>query len=157
MATQRSTARTTRHMSIKGYVTTDHGRLDSLLAQLARRVASGRLAGALATFRGLHAGFARHIRMEENVLFPLFEALTGIVGGATEAMRAEHRVHEGILQGMLEALEADDASAFLARYQSLQELVPPHRSKKENILYPVLDGVLPPDKRALVIERLERE
>ena len=71
------------------YFSADHDRLDALFAFTLRihQVAPEK---ALDTFNVFHQGLLTHIVWEEQVLFPIFEAQTGITEGPTRVMRMEH-------------------------------------------------------------------
>ncbi|MGH7673776.1 MAG: hemerythrin domain-containing protein, partial [Gemmatimonadales bacterium] len=69
----------------------DHRRLDGILADAKRRLAAGDVARARVRFAEFRSGLERHIAMEEEIVFPAFEALSGAAGGGpTRVMRAEH-------------------------------------------------------------------
>src|SRR3989304_3638212 len=73
-----------------GYQSRDHGWLLSALSEAERLLGSGALGDARARFATVAAAPERHIGLEEELLFPLFEVKTGLVGGPTARMREEH-------------------------------------------------------------------
>jgi hemerythrin-like domain-containing protein len=117
----------------------DHRRLDAILADAKRWFAAGDLPRASARFAAFRDGLERHIAVEEEVLFPCFESLTGAAGGPTQVMRMEH--------GELRQLMAEVA-ASLARGADEERATPlaaltariyAHNGKEERILYPAVD------------------
>src|SRR5215208_4062118 len=103
-----------RFDSITRYLSWDHDRLDGLLSEATQRVAEGDLSQALSLFTAFDDGLRRHIRLEEELLFPLFESRTGMRNGPTATMRAEHRVIEGEITRMRRGLDNGDAAEYAA-------------------------------------------
>jgi uncharacterized protein (DUF2249 family) len=77
----------------------DHDRLDAIWREVFEARRGGDYAGAREAFARFELGLRRHIRFEEELLFPAFEAAAGMPpeGGPTGVMRAEHREIEAIL------------------------------------------------------------
>jgi len=83
-----------------------------------------------------------HFDAEENLLFPAFEAATGMSGGPTQIMRMEHGQMRELL-GQLESAErARDAETFAGVAETLLIMMQQHNMKEENILYPMCDQAL---------------
>ncbi|AUH50784.1 hemerythrin [Chromobacterium sp. ATCC 53434] len=95
---------------------------------------------AFAAMRGEMEG---HFQLEEERLFPAFEQASGMRGGPTVVMRAEHAQMRQLLDGMAEALAAGDGDGFLAEADTLLILTQQHNMKEENILYPMCEQCLP--------------
>jgi iron-sulfur cluster repair protein YtfE (RIC family) len=93
---------------------------------------------------------ARHIELEEDVLFPAFEAATGMTRGPTGVMRMEHaRMREAFAQ-MHAAIAARDAAQYRDASASLTALLQQHNLKEEGILYPMLDRSLGDEAHGLL-------
>lgn len=90
-------------------------------------------------FQRFHAAMTAHFAIEEDVLFPAFEAATGMSGGPTVVMRSEHRQMEGLLAELQAAVAARDGEAYAGAAQTLLVLLQQHNFKEENILYPMCD------------------
>ncbi|MBU0752094.1 MAG: hemerythrin domain-containing protein [Gammaproteobacteria bacterium] len=110
-------------------------------------------------------GFARfrgellaHFSTEEEVLFPAFEAATGMSGGPTQMMRFEHSQMRELLEQMQAALEQRGRDAFAGAAETLLVLMQQHNMKEENILYPMCNRTVADtvDVAAGLRERLER-
>lgn len=132
----------------------DHDRLDALCAQAFAERAAGRLEGARALWGEFAGGLRRHIRFEEEILFPLFEEKTGMPpeAGPTAVMRSEHRDIAALLEGITAAMAAPDATAETLRAQLLA-LLGGHNDKEEMVLYPGTDRLLSPEESdALVLQ-----
>ncbi len=117
----------------------DHDRLDAILEDAKGRVAAGDLVGAQVAFDEFSAGLIHHIQMEENILFPAFEEVTGVQGGPTVVMRTEHRMIGRVLEEGKAALAAKDGKGFLSAAAELVSVLGPHNQKEENVLYPMTD------------------
>jgi iron-sulfur cluster repair protein YtfE (RIC family) len=140
--------------SVTRYLAWDHDRLDGLLGEVTQRVERGDLGPAHSVFSAFDQGLRRHIRMEEELLFPLFESRTGMKRGPTVALRAEHRAIEVELSHMRDALELGDASAYATGLSNLHVILGPHNVKEEQVLYPITDDLLQPEEQRDLVDRL---
>jgi hemerythrin-like domain-containing protein len=143
--------------SVTAYLSFDHERLEALLQEAQIRVADGRWPDAAETQTLFERGWERHIRLEEEIVFPLFEARSGIVDGPTAIMRDEHRCMRRALALMRAGIEAEDPAGFAEALAFLNSVRPDHDAKEERILYPMTDRLLAPRVRANVAARLQRE
>jgi iron-sulfur cluster repair protein YtfE (RIC family) len=140
--------------SVTAYLSWDHDRLDALLAQAFEPVLRGNLAAALPVFEELAEGLLRHIRIEEEILFPVFEQRSGMLSGPTQVMRMEHRVLQRVLNRMRDALVAGDAEAARLGHDDLVEILVAHHVKEEEVLYPLTDRSLPEQERVELTRKL---
>lgn len=136
----------------------DHRRLDAILPDVECLLAAGSFADAGARFAEFTCGLGRHIDVEEQVLFPAFEEMTGMHGGPTMVMRSEH---VGIRRHMSEAagaLQAADAAAAGAALRELADALATHNVKEERMLYPMADQAAGSDRaRDELVRRLQAE
>jgi iron-sulfur cluster repair protein YtfE (RIC family) len=124
--------------TISAYYTGDHDRLDGLFAQF-RSSKTNDPAGARATFEEFKAGLERHIDWEEDILFPVFEAHTGMHDtGPTAVMREEHRLIRQFLDTIGRKLQRGDLATDEDEARLLT-ILKEHNSKEELILYPAID------------------
>src|SRR5437870_10189176 len=128
--------------TVTRYLSADHLRLGMILDDVARAVEAYRFAEARQGYRLFTVGLRHHIHMEEDILFPVFEARTGLVDGPITLMRAEHRAIEEAAAKMRNGLEASDADAFAAALRFFHGLLRVHESKEEHILYPITHSLL---------------
>lgn len=85
----------------------------------------------------------RHLRWEEEVLFPALEDATGMHGGGpTFVMRHEHQQMRGLLAQMQAAVKQGRFDAVLDDGDTLLMIIQQHNAKEEGILYPMADNVL---------------
>ena len=144
--------------TVTDFLGQDHRRLDGLMEETARLLSEGRAPEASRRFDEFRAGLLRHIRMEEEHLFPAFEQVTGIRGGGpTEVMRMEHARIKEVLDRIESCLrgERPESSGFLSLRTSLFAVLGPHNEKEEAVVYPMTDRALPPGARADLVRRME--
>ncbi len=135
--------------TVLDYLARDHRRCDALFAQAEEAVSRGRWQEAEALGQRFFDAMARHLGMEEDVLFPAFEQATGMTRGPTQVMRMEHEEMRRLFKAMKEALEGRKAERFLGLAETLLILMQQHNAKEEQVLYPMAD-------RALGSEMVER-
>lgn len=88
-----------------------------------------------------------HFDAEEGLLFPAFEAASGVREGPTEVMRVEHEQLRELFAQLQQALAASDLSRFSALAETALVLMQQHNFKEEQMLYPMCDEVLEHDGR----------
>lgn len=125
------------------FFTTDHRRCDDEWAAIEAAVDSGAAAEAGESWQRFDASMRRHFAMEEEVLFPILEGITGMRGaGPTEVMRQEHAQMRGVLDQMAAAASAGEYETLVDHGDTLLMLVQQHNVKEEGILYPMADRML---------------
>lgn len=129
----------------------DHGRLDALEGEVFDRLAAGDGRGARAVWRAFTVGVCRHIRCEEEIIFPAYEKSGG--AGPTGAMRFEHREIEAVIEAIGNTLANPPAARMLRR--QLHEVLGLHNLKEEEVVYPTLDRTLGPDARDALVARVQ--
>jgi regulator of cell morphogenesis and NO signaling len=139
------------------YLAWDHdGQEDALLA--ARDAADeGRPADAAGHFDGYRRRLLRHMRLEEEILFPLVESLVPRVARDVVEMRLEHGHVQRHLAQAAAAVEAGDLAGFRAAFEALGLILMAHEAREERIVYPILDRSLSPEQRADLATRLANE
>lgn len=135
----------------------DHDRLDALDAAAFSALAAGDVAGARGTFAAFARGLERHIRFEEEILFPAVEERAGFrrEAGPTAVMRAEHAEIRACLAGIAAALDGGVAGAPEIR-RRLASILGGHNLKEEQILYPLADRVLGKAEADALVGRIQR-
>jgi uncharacterized protein (DUF2249 family)/hemerythrin-like domain-containing protein len=133
----------------------DHDRLDALEGKAFLLLAGGDAAGAASAWAEFAFGLERHIRFEEEIVFPIFEEKSGFPQshGPTSVMRAEHREIEKLLETIGRTFEGGGEVGGLR--QALHELLGAHNMKEEHVLYPATDEHLDPDERDAVVARIQ--
>jgi hemerythrin-like domain-containing protein len=139
---------------VSAYFAWDHDRLDGILEDTDRMVADGELERADHTFAEFVDGLRRHIRLEEDVIFPIFSQRSGVAGGPIQVMRVEHAQVLRTLEDMRQALDRQDAARYRAGRAELGEVLPAHNAKEERVLYPLIDSLLQDGEAAVLVGRM---
>ncbi|HEX6531604.1 MAG TPA: hemerythrin domain-containing protein [Nitrospira sp.] len=130
--------------TISSFFQNDHDRLDALW-QSFQALKRQNFSKAKETFTQFKSGLERHIRWEEDVLFPLWEDKTGMSdGGPTFVMRHEHRRLEEQLRAIDRNVTEDNADDSQPE-EALLALLAAHNLKEERVLYPAIDRVTTPE------------
>lgn len=123
---------------VLAFFSADHTACDAVWAEVEAAGDDG--AKAAAAFARFHAMMERHLRMEEEVLFPAFEEATGMRGmGPTEVMRHEHRQMRALLSDMGAAVTEGRTEALFDLGDTLLMLIQQHNVKEEGMLYPMAE------------------
>lgn len=136
--------------TILEFLGSDHRACDDLFASAEAAVAQQNWTSARKLFDDFQAVMAHHLAMEENVLFPAFEARTGNSTGPTQVMHMEHEQMRGLMRDMANAVAAGNQNAYLGLSETLNMLMQQHNLKEENMLYPMSDQVLIGDRDGLI-------
>ena len=119
-----------------------HKHCDDLFADTEAACAGNDWTAGARAFAQLNDQLETHFSSEEEILFPAFEAATGMTSGPTEVMRAEHRQMRDLLAQMQGAVASRDGDTFGGAAETLLILMQQHNMKEENILYPMCDSAL---------------
>ncbi len=98
-------------------------------------------------------GLRRHIRMEEECLFPRLEERGRLPAGAgpTAVMRTEHRAIEQILTSLENDLASGNCATLIQTIENQpihpSDLFRSHDMKEESVLYPLADRLFDQDER----------
>ena len=122
--------------TIKEYLTNDHRKCDEIFAAMEEK-ASASLGDAKETCEEFISDMERHFQMEERVMFPEFEAKTGMTQGPTAMMRQEHTQMRALMIQLKEAMQNDNKDRFFGLSETLMMLLQQHNMKEEQMLYPM--------------------
>ncbi len=120
-----------------------HRRLDELFDRVEIASEIGAWSEARREFGLFRTALEEHFRIEEDFMFPSFEAFTRALGGPTEAMRADHRElcdFLDVIEGLLR--EEQSIGEVSAMFEALLET---HHAKEEQGLYPLFERHAPPE------------
>jgi len=142
--------------TVTEFLQTDHRRLDAIFERFQQAIKQNRWETASKDFRELSTGLKRHIKIEEEILFPVFEEKTGMFnGGPTAVMRMEHTEIKDLLDKVLASTDAREASKAVDGYNALILILADHNMKEEHILYPESDSFLTDDERTAVVKKAQ--
>lgn len=140
--------------SLAEFFTLDHRRCDTSWVEVEAATTAGDADAVQASWRRFQGALLKHLRMEEEVLFPAFEQATGMTGGGpTFVMRSEHDQMRGLLEQMNAAANSGDHDELVDLGDTLLMLIQQHNQKEEHMLYPMAERALAADW-AKIQERL---
>lgn len=139
-------------MDLAQVMTEDHRRCDALFATIEEALATGSFPATQAAFELFGSAMTRHFRIEEELLFPEFEARVGATGGPSFVMRREHVQFNAAMAALGAAIAAHDADECLGLFDSLLVILQQHNFKEERMLYPMIDRALAADVPRLVAQ-----
>ncbi len=128
--------------TILDFLGTDHRACDELFAAAEAAAAQRNWDSARSLFDRFRMVMDRHLAMEEQVLFPAFEAKTGNSMGPTAIMRMEHGQMRALMNDMEAAIAAENDASYLGLSETLNMLMQQHNLKEESMLYPMSDRIL---------------
>jgi iron-sulfur cluster repair protein YtfE (RIC family) len=143
--------------NVTEYLSWDHDGQEDTLVDARDAADRGDLPAASGSFDSYAGRLRRHMRLEEQILFPLVESLTPQHAHAVAEMRNEHRHIGRLLNVMREALLASGVAQFRHYFEELGLILLAHEAREERIIYPVLDRALSPEQRADLAARLASE
>jgi hemerythrin-like domain-containing protein len=129
-------------LNIRNFMAADHRQCDAVFATAEQAVAAQDWDRATAAFVQFQNAVLQHFAAEEGVLFPAFEAQTGLRSGPTQVMRGEHVQMRELMAAAHAALLAKDADDYGGNTETLLFMLQQHNMKEENVLYPMCDQQL---------------
>ena len=124
----------------------DHRDCDARWADVEELLDTSDIDAARPAWGKFDTSMRRHMAMEEEVLFPAFDAKSGMGGGGPTAMMTmEHQQMRGLLEQIGEAVESGDAQEAMDIGDTLLMLVQQHNVKEEGMLYPMAENMLARD------------
>ncbi len=128
---------------LAGFFTQDHRRCDAQWADVEALLDGTDIEVARITWQKFDTSMQRHLVMEEDVLFPAFEAISGMGGGGpTAIMRMEHQQIRGLLDQIGVAVDDGQTEDALDLGDTLLMLIQQHNLKEEGMLYPMAENML---------------
>ena len=140
-------------LGLAGFFAQDHSDCDARWVDVEELLDTADIDAARGVWQSFDAGMRRHFAMEEEVLFPAFDARSGMGGGGpTAMMRMEHQQMRGLLDQIGEAMEAGNAQEAMDIGDTLLMMTQQHNVKEEGMLYPMAENILAGDWAVLAAE-----
>lgn len=136
--------------TIRGFLGDHHRQCDELFAIIEQAIEAEDWGRAAECFSRFEKSMQQHFDVEESILFPEFEARTGMTMGPTAVMRSEHAQIRELMEAAAEAISAHDADEYSGYAETLHIMTQQHNMKEENVLYPMCDQHLGAQSAALV-------
>jgi hemerythrin superfamily protein len=138
---------------LAGFFAQDHRDCDARWADVEELLDTADIDTARSAWQKYNASMRRHLLMEEEVLFPAFDARSGMAGGGPVAvMKMEHQQMRGLLDQIGDAIDAGDAQEAMDIGDTLLMLIQQHNVKEEGMLYPMAENMLAGDWAALAAQ-----
>lgn len=139
--------------SINDYMMKDHAACDAAFERAAGAARSADWPALQREAGAFLAHIARHIELEESLLFPAFEDKTGMVdSGPSATMRHEHTLMQPLFAQMRDAAAAQDGAGFLDASRALHEILQMHNMKEEQMMYPMIEQAVDAPSAAALVE-----
>ncbi|GGK67179.1 hemerythrin domain-containing protein [Amphritea balenae] len=128
--------------SILDFMTQKHRDCDDAFAAAEEAVSLSEWQTAEPHWQQFNQALEQHLQMEELVLFPEYEQVTGDQNGPTSMMRMEHQQMRALVHQMASALAAQEDEEFLGLSETMMVLMQQHNMKEEQMLYPMADQAI---------------
>jgi hemerythrin-like domain-containing protein len=130
--------------NLETFFVQDHRRCDDAWAALEAAADDGDGPRTVAAWRAFLEAMQGNLRREEEVLFPAFEAATGMRQGPTVVMRMEHEQMRAVLEQMEGVARLGQWAQVIDHGDTLMMLVQQHNMKEEGVLLPMAHRSLAP-------------
>jgi iron-sulfur cluster repair protein YtfE (RIC family) len=142
--------------SLSEFFKQDHRDCDARWADVEELLDTADIDEARPAWEKYDSSMRRHLAMEEEVLFPAFDAKSGMGGGGPTAMMTmEHQQMRGLLDQIDESIKSGNAQEAMDIGDTLLMLVQQHNVKEEGMLYPMAENMLARDWAELVAQLLK--
>jgi hemerythrin superfamily protein len=125
----------TRQNSITGFMSKDHSRLDYIFQEFRE---SKKAEESKQLFLEFKAGLERHIKWEEDILFPLAKKKMGGDSPMIDELILQHSRIKGDLKGLASSAGAKDTGLE----DDLEQLLAAHDKMEEEDMYPWIDDYI---------------
>lgn len=129
-------------MYLSEFMIHDHHTCDDLFTDIENAVVGSNWVMASQAAHAFRGATLHHFQLEETVLFPALEDVTGQREGPTEIMRLEHAEMRQLLDELTQAVTDRDVDTINGVGDTLVILMQQHNAKEEQVLYPLIDRLL---------------
>ncbi|MBI5885616.1 MAG: DUF2249 domain-containing protein [Deltaproteobacteria bacterium] len=142
--------------TVTEFLQTDHKRLDDIYSRYQEALKAAKWQEAVETWGEFSHGLKRHIRIEEELLFPTFEEKTGMKdAGPTFVMKMEHVDIKELLDQIAASTQAQNERGASDTAYRLTNILTDHNMKEEHILYPESDAFLTEAERSELVKKAQ--
>ncbi|MBU1426214.1 MAG: hemerythrin domain-containing protein [Gammaproteobacteria bacterium] len=136
-------------LTIADFMSANHHVCDDAFANAEQAALAGNWEEAEILFNFFRTDMTRHFRMEEEELFPTLIAAHG-PAGPVQVMRMEHAQMNTLLEQMAGSVAHRDAKEYGGLSETLLIVMQQHNLKEEQMLYPMADHYLSPQRETLL-------
>jgi iron-sulfur cluster repair protein YtfE (RIC family) len=133
-----------------------HDEHDDLLLEVRHLTDAGEFGYARRKLEAFVRAIDRHVRVEEDVLFPEVLRRAPGAGSLVRAMQREHQAIFAAVTDLKSALERDDAEAVRIGLELVGRVLPAHEVRETHLIYPQLDRSLSAEERLALVSRIAR-
>jgi len=137
------------------WLTHDHSEYEVLLFRCQESVSQEDWDTAFAAFESLVAHLKAHMAMEEEILYPAYEAIEEFPQGPTESLRHEHDEIVRHMRDLKRVLKTRNSEHVFESLLPLEKLMIKHHEKEEDIFLPMAGYFLLPHRED-ILARLEQ-
>jgi uncharacterized protein (DUF2249 family)/hemerythrin-like domain-containing protein len=120
--------------SVSEFVGHEHQRLTAMFTAIASLVAEARCMEAASAYLEFRCAVIRHLEAEEQILYPRYEKVTGISGGATADLRAQHVTIRRLMDDLARAIDGRQQDECRRIIDVFAALLATHTEKEEQII-----------------------
>lgn len=131
----------------------EHSQYENLLSRCQDAVEMEDWGTADRVFRELVAYLKQHMAVEEEVLYPAYEATAHAPQGPTRALREEHDQIVRLFRDMAAVIKTRDSEHVIDCLSHLEYQMVKHHEKEEDIFLPMASQILD-DKREEISQKL---
>jgi len=136
-------------------MTADHKHCDDIFVEFENNIATENWSELTAIWQNFTNTLSTHLTMEESILFPEFEAATGMTQGPSAVMRAEHEQIRALVKEIQEAINSQDSTQCQGVADTLMIMIQQHNMKEEQMLYPMCDQHLDSTRVLATLKTME--
>lgn len=143
-------------MNLQEYLTQDHKLCDSYFTKLENSIKKKEVKEIKDYLENFYKRTRRHFKIEEEILFPLFEEKTKANSGPTYIMRIEHQDITQLIEELKQLgneLNKKNLEIMENLLESLLIILQQHNLKEEQILYPMMERIL--ENQDEIIEKIK--
>ena len=138
---------------LSSYMKADHRACDESFANMENEVSDENWTNATKLFEAFASDLNYHFDMEENVMFPAFEARSAQAHcNPTPVMIQEHAQMRRVVEQMRKDVDEKDKNHFFGLSETLMMTLQQHNMKEEQMMYPMVDQVLESENSLLLQE-----
>ncbi len=140
--------------STDNWLVHDHSMYEELLIQCREAVEVADWSKAEHVFKEYINHLRHHITMEEELLYPAYEARVGDNYRPTEALRQEHGKIGRFIRDLLQVLKSRDSGHVIECFEKFEEQMNLHHDKEEDLFLPMA-GIILQDSHEELTKKLE--
>ena len=128
--------------SILAAIVLGHDELVDLLTTMLREMVAGRYAGVEIAFGAFSRWLKSHIRIEEEVVFPVAMGALDVGGAVVSALQKEHVCFQELCDEIAGQLQRSEWTTAIWNLRELEAALKVHEQREEQVLFPLVEARL---------------